>query len=263
MDYRRKLALLRLIPRPFRRAREVKRYVDEINRHGEPELLALREFLKPGMRALDVGCNRGVYAYEMGRLTGNVVAFEPNPALARYVGGLHLPGVRLLQVALSARDGSGELRLPHEVHGWGTLRSDIVFDVGEVSEVATRKLDSLEFDSVDFIKVDVEGLEEEVLEGAVETIARDRPFLLVEIEERHNPGGYRRIAERLRSMEYVPFRLDGSRWREVVEDIATLQDVTAFDAQMASGALFRETSYINNFLFVPQSRKTDINTWHP
>jgi hypothetical protein len=43
-----------------------------------------------------------------------------------------------------------------------------------------RRLDDFAFDEVDFIKVDVEGFELQVLEGARETLARCRPIVIVE-----------------------------------------------------------------------------------
>ena len=48
-------------------------------------------------------------------------------------------------------------------------------------EVEVRTLDSFAFRDVCVIKVDVEGSEMEVLEGARETILRDRPPLIVEL----------------------------------------------------------------------------------
>ena len=51
--------------------------------------------------------------------------------------------------------------------------------------VATRTLDSYELRNVGFIKIDVEGFEQAVLRGARATLARERPVLLLEMEERH------------------------------------------------------------------------------
>ena len=51
--------------------------------------------------------------------------------------------------------------------------------------VDARRLDDEALADIDFIKVDVEGYEFQMLQGAAEAITRDRPVLLVEIEERH------------------------------------------------------------------------------
>src|SRR5262249_58883080 len=59
-------------------------------------------------------------------------------------------------------------------------------------EVEVRTLDSFALTDVRFIKVDVEGSEREVLDGAAATIARDRPALLLELLSgtHADPGAY-------------------------------------------------------------------------
>jgi hypothetical protein len=49
-----------------------------------------------------------------------------------------------------------------------------------------RPLDSFGFRNLSFIKIDVEGFEDEVLEGARLTIARNRPVILIEIQGGHS-----------------------------------------------------------------------------
>ena len=47
------------------------------------------------------------------------------------------------------------------------------------------KIDNYDFDDVDLIKIDVEGHEEYVIEGARNVIQSNKPILIVEIEQRH------------------------------------------------------------------------------
>ena len=56
----------------------------------------------------------------------------------------------------------------------------------KVYEIPTRTLDEFDFDHVDLIKVDVEGWEFEVLQGAVETIKQNRPTLMIEFTKGGN-----------------------------------------------------------------------------
>jgi FkbM family methyltransferase len=71
-------------------------------------------------------------------------------------------------------------------------------------EVPAISLDQIDLPRIDFIKIDVEGHEPEVLAGARRLLARDRPFVLMEINiwcltayADHNPGTLiRRLWER-------------------------------------------------------------------
>ena len=95
------------------------------------------------------------------------------------------------------------MRVPHIGGAYGgslgSLSDLAVPDeiVSSCYEVELRTLDSYGFEDVAFIKIDVEGHEEAVLAGAGDTLVRAKPVLLIEIEERHNPGGLDRIAKRL------------------------------------------------------------------
>ena len=56
-------------------------------------------------------------------------------------------------------------------------------------DVPMERLDDIYSGNCGFIKIDVEGHQQAVLEGAVETIKRCQPRMLVELEERLSPGG--------------------------------------------------------------------------
>ncbi len=56
-------------------------------------------------------------------------------------------------------------------------------------KVRMDRLDNVYDGTAGFIKIDVEGHEQAVLDGAVETIDRCRPRILVEIEQHRSPGG--------------------------------------------------------------------------
>ncbi len=199
-----------------------------------------------------MGGNIGVYAFHLGRLSKGVIVFEPNP---QYVDRLKKLGLaeRLEEVALSDRAGVAELRIPlrdgAEDHGMGSLEAEAVPGsvLARTFQVPLKRLDDYRFENVGFIKIDVEGHEEGVLRGATETLARERPNLLIEIEERHNPGGLERIRGLLAGYDGF-FFLGGERRplsefnpnvHQRLEDLAL-----AFDNRRAS-------PYVNNFLFTP------------
>lgn len=250
-----KFRTFRALPRALRRTIMFRRYRREIGDSGEAELDQLRHLVRYGELALDVGCNLGVYTYELSRLTGHVVAFEPNPILASLVSSLRLPGVEVRQIALSSDDGRSELLIPRSGggHGLASLRGDAVAgrEVERVT-VPMERLDDQGLRDVSFIKIDVEGFEEEVLAGGWQTIARDRPKLLIEIEERHNRGGLDRIRRRLQDASYSGYFFCDDCWHSIEAfDPSAHQHVSEEIEEVGKSVDRRRFRYVNNFLFLP------------
>lgn len=144
---------------------------------------------KESSRIIDVGAYSGIYslvaALENPEL--EVVAVEPNPEgyalLERNVAANGL-GARIqsVQAAATSRGGSGTLYVNHDPTQ-SSMRPDprATPHVGAV-QVALVTLDELSCgNSVGVIKIDVEGVEFEVLEGGKVLIERDRPSLIVEL----------------------------------------------------------------------------------
>lgn len=252
-----KLWALAHLPLLVRRAVMCRWYRNEIDVSGEAELPTLAGLIRPGSLTLDIGSNLGTYSYEMARISGRTIAFDPNKRLACFLGSLHIKGLVVRNMAVSDQCGTAELYTPRirSGHVLASLVPTAVQGVGsglDNSTVATATVDSLNLERVGFIKIDVEGAEERVLAGAAGTIARDRPTMLIEIEERHNPGALSRITLLLTALGYeAMFYRDG--WRPLADFRPDFQDVRAL-----SPGLFktrRETPYVNNFLFKPTRHK--------
>lgn len=174
-----------------------------------PELRLAAELCRPDRGAIDVGANNGMFAWAMSRRAAWCAAFEPNPL---YIDRLRrsLPRLRLHACALGDRAGRATLSVPVvdgvPYGGYGSLAatSALAEYPRQHIEVAVETLDSFDFENVGVIKIDVEGFEEQVLEGGLRTIVCSRPALLIEIEERHNPGGRDRIERCLADLGYAP-----------------------------------------------------------
>ncbi|MDF1625659.1 MAG: FkbM family methyltransferase [Parvibaculaceae bacterium] len=155
---------------------------------------ALRE-VKQRRVAVDIGAHVGLWAWPMSFDFQRVVAFEP---LAAHVECFNenlvdAESVELHKCALGPEEGEAVVR---------TRTPDSSGDSGvepEGSEahgetVPLRTLDSFELEDVDFIKCDCEGFEIFVMRGAVETIKRWKPVIIVEqkpetgMEERYGIG---------------------------------------------------------------------------
>lgn len=142
--------------------------------------------LRPGSVFVDVGSSEGDFALIAARIvgpSGRVQAFEPdagNIAIIRDNVALNgFAWVDVHPVALSDRDGEAEL-FRSSVSGWHSLLAGLENRDRDVVTVPVARLDSFAFDRVDMIKVDVEGVEVAVLEGARASIARHRPVILLD-----------------------------------------------------------------------------------
>ena len=156
----------------------------------EPELALVAQFVRPGSVVVDVGANRGVYTYFMSRAVGprgRVLAYEPQPDLAAYVqaGMARAHNVTVRPVALGEQLGTAELTIPSRdgrpEPGWATLRANVGPGRKAVVDVTTLD-DELPDDDVSFMKIDVEGFELQVIQGARKLLQRARPVVLLEIE---------------------------------------------------------------------------------
>jgi len=168
----------------------------------EPELRGLGALVRKGDDVIDVGAALGMYTVPLAELvgrTGRVSSFEPQRRgiftvrLLRALTGPHRGKVSRL--ALGPHEGTSTIVVPFH-NGFP------IFGHGHVEEGADREdgrrhrsrapMSTIDawcaknaIARVSFIKVDVEGFEPAVIEGAVATIDRDRPSLLLEIEDRH------------------------------------------------------------------------------
>jgi hypothetical protein len=123
-------------------------------------------------------------------------------------------------------------------------------------DVPIRRLDSYDIRNVGFIKIDVEGHEEDVLIGANVTIKRERPVLLIEIEERHNPQGLTRIVDGLKRLDYDAYFFENKKLKPIgAFDVKVHQVVSAELESDPPIRSRRHIAYVNNFLFLPRNER--------
>jgi FkbM family methyltransferase len=150
------------------------------------ELVALRSMLGRNKTIVEVGANVGnhlvFYAQHMN--ARKIFPFEPNPDAVRLLNrNIEMNGLedlidgRGIGIGAGAQYGRFAVELAHE-HNLGAARlSD-----SAGGELEVRPLDEmLKGEKVDFMKIDVEGMEFDVLEGANELIAVNKPMLMVEV----------------------------------------------------------------------------------
>ena len=173
--------------------------------------------LSPGAVALDIGASLGEWAVPLARAVGpagRLVAFEPQPlaarSLARTFAVNQLAQARVVECAVSDRVGTQDLARPEITSSAvdsGRARLGAAAPGETVAAVRTVTIDvfmdETTLDRLDLVKIDVEGHERAVLDGASATLARFRPALVVETGH-ENAADRAAIHARLSAAGYEP-----------------------------------------------------------
>lgn len=208
----------------------------------EEEMALLPGLVPPGAVCVDVGASYGIYAVTLARLAGragHVHAFEPRPRsrrVLRLLVRLFAPGnVTIHALALGNRTGRDAIVTPRRrwflpVPGRSFLRGELErspegyydgwqqeFGGAQERPVLVCRLDDVArfvaLERLDLVKVDVEGAELGVLDGAADVITAHRPAVICELEDRHTEKYGHRADDVLAwftSRGYRAFRLDRS-----------------------------------------------------
>ncbi|CAM3186564.1 FkbM family methyltransferase [Mycobacterium colombiense] len=225
-----------------------------------PDIRLVASLCDPRLISVDIGADLGEFTIAMLASSRSVIAFEPRPAQARDLTtmfGVVGAAVRVEAVALSDEPGVTAMRVVASEPGRSTIEAgnklgDVDGGNIESIDVPVRRLDDLHLTDIGLIKIDVEGHELAVLRGATETLARHRPAVVVEAEERHHPDSIAQITRLLHGLGYAGyFDLDGVR-RPIREfDPARHQDPANVGSQEDGWA--GRGVYVNNFVFLPEN----------
>jgi FkbM family methyltransferase len=169
----------------LRRDRYIGRSFTEYGEYSEGEIDVFRQCLRPGDVALDIGANLGAHTLPLAQLvgpSGAVFAFEPQRILFQILCGNvalnEIPNVHALPVALGR--AAGRTKVPALDYRGASNFGGVSLGAAQGEDVTVVTLDQLELARARLIKIDVEGMELEVLAGAKATLARCRPILYVE-----------------------------------------------------------------------------------
>jgi len=224
----------------------------------EPELRKLDEFVPNDRGAVDVGVWWGPWSWWLARRVPRVDSFEPNPDLVASLTPVMPPNVFLHPVALSDRTGESSLWIPPGgmgTEGRASLEAGTRTDSNwRQQAVATSRLDDFDLKDVGFVKIDVEGHELAVLQGATDLLTAQRPTILIEIEEHaHRDGQLDTIIEFLGDHSYRGKYLHKQQWHPI--DELDRQAVQKRDAHgvlqhgYATRLLYYARRYVHNFVF--------------
>ena len=191
-----------------------------------PELKAMKRLVHKNATVIDVGANIGLFSVFISKEIGpkgKLVAFEPvgdtfwrmqeNLALNRCMN------VVPLQQALSNKKGKATMNIFPEGYGaWNTFGKPVF---GDIKSIDTEKVEVTTLDAymaensiktIDFLKIDVEGYERDVLEGARNTLkAGNVTYISFEISDIPLKGARRKpedIFNYLKEYGYLAYEFD-------------------------------------------------------
>ncbi|MFZ1964668.1 MAG: FkbM family methyltransferase [Roseiarcus sp.] len=176
----------------------------------EKEIDLLRGFLRPGMNAVDIGANLGLYSLPMARLVGpggRVFAYEPGTEARQLLERSRaLNGVDNLEIvgaAVSDREREGRLAFAAS----SELRALATADDGEPVHITSLDVESgaRAWPSIDFVKIDAEGEEERIIAGGRTFFAEHSPLTMFEIKAGDKVN--ERLLELFPTLGYRVFRL--------------------------------------------------------
>jgi len=196
----------------------------------ERDTSVVKHLIRAGDHVVDIGASIGGYTRFLSQTVGpfgKVYSFEPNPPIHEYlsfnVKKLKLDNVELCACALSDQSGVASIAIPRyrwgsECHYDATLESTRANPNCRQVEVSVSTLDSWFADraeEISFIKCDVNYHELACLRGALQTIRRSKPAILIEIlpnpDKPGSPAAH--VFELLSDNGCEPYWFDGQRLR--------------------------------------------------
>lgn len=149
----------------------------------------VKKYLDKESVFLDVGAGIGYYTVIGSKLAKAVFAFEPSPEcfeyLERNVKDNNCQNVELYQIAVSNHNGTTILNCHNDFAGTNRIEDveNFTRPAAKNIQVKTMRLDGLELKRIDIIKVDTEGSEFLVLDGARKILGCQRPRLILEMPD--------------------------------------------------------------------------------
>jgi FkbM family methyltransferase len=232
-------------------------------RRFEPEILRLDEVCGRGGTMVDIGGWYGPWTRRLVHRADGVVIIEPTP-LHQVLRRTLPPTVNVIAAAASDHYGEAEIWLPPSGGGMRGVSSLHRRDIHSASvKVPLVTVDGLGLHDVTFMKIDVDGHEVPVLHGAAETVQRDRPRLLVEVEQRIQP--ITDVTGLLESWGYRGWVLPSRQWVPLADfPLAAHQARTCHVSErgLLARALWPFPRYLNSVLFLPGSQMPGpANSW--
>jgi len=174
----------------------------KIRQEWDPEIQeAFKKYGDKNMNAIDCGAHIGIHSVCLSKYYQQVYAFEPNPiSCLRLTKNLALNDIKNVQVypiGLSDNEGLTSIAWHLDVNTGDCGLNDNPQGITQYSDIDPTKsticgfpvylktIDDLNLHNIKMMKVDVEGYEYRVIKGAIRTIFREKPIIVIESWKGH------------------------------------------------------------------------------
>lgn len=229
----------------------------------DPDLGFLQNLCSAEKVSVDVGAHFGLYSYYMAKYSSCVYSFEPMARYAKALRRANFPGRVIVDAsALSNTTGKRTLRTPAKNHTMATLEEKNLLvsalPHAQILEecVKVKRLDDCNIIGIGFIKIDAEGHELEVLQGACETLDRDSPTLLLELVDYQRPNTIQEVNQFLTLRGYKGFSLQNNRLFPI-ENF----DPLLFQKLDNVSSYGRRGEFFSNFVFIKMGQISSVENY--
>lgn len=198
-----------------------------------------KKFFFKNEYAVDIGSNYGIYSFLFSKFFKKVESFEPIKKHFIETNNL-FSNVKVYNYALGNKEYYGNINVPiinnRLIYGFSSIHTTFENSISE--KIYVKKFDKIfKCKSLAFMKIDVEGYEVEVIKGALESIKKFKPIIMVEIEDRHNEKSFKFAFNQLKKFNYNCYYLDKFKLKEIRSSSVILDRLS-------------NTRFINNFFFI-------------
>ena len=172
---------------------KIQYFIYYFSENKENELFKLKQLISSKGNAIDIGCNKGLFSYALSKQSKiiKIFSFEPNKFILNDLKNYNCKNIKIFNYALSNKEKNENLIIPYykrfELDGFATLEKKILlnqkFRKFKKINIKTKKLDNFNFKNISFIKIDVEGHEISLLNGAKKIFKANKPNCLIEIKK--------------------------------------------------------------------------------
>lgn len=250
----------------------------------EAEVRVLMAILPRDGVVIEVGSNIGLHTVALAKYVpdGKVICFEPQRVIFQTLcGNLSLNNLtNAYAYQMGVSDVSGEMMIEtaeySQLWNYGAFSLDRGFSTENEFKGSTQKecIEVISLDEfatkyslsrVDLLKIDAEGFDVQVLDGAAALIAKFRPFIFIEIQ--HDNAD--EIIAKMRSLGYRPFWAMSYRYQEnnfknaPFEDFGADGNLFCVPEDLAKEVLEGGTQYLGlNNLLAAMSEATSFAEWN-